>query len=417
VLLMTMVQQVGPTNAAPVSSPHSYGRLGDALRRTDLKLYQTARSSYQWAKHERKARTGLSLPRKLAMWRRGFFAESATIYDFPRNNPEDYLSDFQHFVRCGRINAWEGIYVRKLGLRAILLAMGFRQPETIAYIHERRILADPFSELARYLPLPDLLQRLAQSDAGHGYIIKPEDGWCGEDIILLTYRDGAFYRRRGREEEAFDFDGYMAGLEERARREQRDPSGVIVERRLQQGPFWGQLFPETANTIRLLTLWTLGDPAPFVARAVQRIGTADTVPTDNWSGGGISAPVDLATGTLGEGRMHPLKGKRPEQRFASHPDTGARISGAVLPHWNEVMDAVLRAAASVPFNRMAGWDVLVDADGVPVILEANGNSDVNLLQVHGGLLAEPRIREFYESFGVLGHRRASLVSPEQRAAS
>jgi hypothetical protein len=41
---------------------------------------------------------------------------------------------------------------------------------------------------------------------------------------------------------------------------------------------------------------------------------------------------------------------------------------------------------------------------VPVILEANGNSDVNLLQVHGGLLADPRIRRFYQAFGVLGTR-------------
>jgi hypothetical protein len=38
---------------------------------------------------------------------------------------------------------------------------------------------------------------------------------------------------------------------------------------------------------------------------------------------------------------------------------------------------------------------------VPVILEANGNSDVNLLQVHGGLLAEPRIQQFYRAVGVV----------------
>ena len=179
---------------------------------------------------------------------------------------------------------------------------------------------------------------------------------------------------------------------------------MLIERRLEQGAFWRSLFPDSANTLRLLTLWTPGEPRPFVARAVQRIGTADTVPTDNWSGGGISAPVDLATGTLGAGRMHPLKGKRAEQRFTEHPDTGARIAGAVLPGWEQVTDVVLRAAASVPFNRMAGWDILVDAEGVPVILEANGNSDVNLLQVHGGLLADPRIRRFYQAFGVLGTR-------------
>jgi len=41
---------------------------------------------------------------------------------------------------------------------------------------------------------------------------------------------------------------------------------------------------------------------------------------------------------------------------------------------------------------------------VPVILEANGNSDVNLLQVHGGLFAEPKIRRFYQAFAVLGSK-------------
>jgi Sugar-transfer associated ATP-grasp len=335
------------------------------------------------------------------MWRRGFFAESASIYDFPRNDPHQYLSDFQHFVRCGRINAWEGIYIRKLGLRSWLLAMGFRQAETIAYIHLRQILARPFEEDARYLSLEQLLTLLREEDGGRGFILKPEDGWCGEDIVLLTCRNGRLYRRRGREEEIFNFARYMRALEDRAAREKRDPSGVLIERRLEQGAFWRELFPDSANTLRLLTLWTPGEPAPFVARAVQRIGTADTVPTDNWSGGGISAPVDLAEGRLGEGRMHPLKGKRAAQRFTHHPDTGAPIAGAVLPQWAQVTDVVLRAAASVPFNRMAGWDILVDSAGVPVILEANGNSDVNLLQVHGGLLGEPRIHQFYRRVGII----------------
>ncbi|HEX3244885.1 MAG TPA: hypothetical protein VHX16_05730, partial [Chloroflexota bacterium] len=120
--MITSQQSSHSNNGLLTHSPQPYGRIGAALRQADLRFYQTARSSYHWAKHERKARTGLPFQTKLAMWRRGFFAESATIYDFPRNNPAEYLSDFQHFVRCGRINAWEGIYTRKLGLRAILLA-------------------------------------------------------------------------------------------------------------------------------------------------------------------------------------------------------------------------------------------------------------------------------------------------------
>ena len=83
-------------------------------------------------------------------------------------------------------------------------------------------------------------------------------------------------------------------------------------------------------------------------------------------------------------------------RVTQHPITGAQVAGAVLPHWDRVRDTVLRAAASLPFNRIAGWDVLVASDDVPVIIEANGDTDINLLQVHGGLLADPRIRQFYE---------------------
>jgi hypothetical protein len=46
---------------------------------------------------------------------------------------------------------------------------------------------------------------------------------------------------------------------------------------------------------------------------------------------------------------------------------------------------------------MAGWDVLVTSGGEPVIIEGNGNSDIDLFQVHGGLLADPRIRRFHEA--------------------
>ena len=363
--------------------------------------YQTLQAVFRWMKHERKAHADVPLPRKLDMWRRGFFAESATIYDFPRNNPDLYLSDYQHFHMGHLINGWEGLYDHKLGLRSLLLAKGFRQAETVAYIYEGRILADPFSGAARYVSPEEIIEALRSEGEGACWILKPEDGLRGEGLFMLEYRDGQFWIQRGRDVEAFNLEAFLNSLEQR---KPGSAGAMLIERRLEQGEFWRGLFPDSANTLRLLTLWTPGEPAPFVARAVQRIGTADTVPTDNWSGGGISAPVELATGRLGEGRMHPLKGTRAEQRFTEHPDTGAVIAGAELPGWQQVTDVVLRAAASVPFNRMAGWDVLVDAEGVPVILEANGNSDVNLLQVHGGLLAEPRVRRFYEAFGVLGPR-------------
>jgi hypothetical protein len=94
-----------------------------------------------------------------------------------------------------------------------------------------------------------------------------------------------------------------------------------------------------------------------------------------------------------------VEGLSAAEGLTHHPESGAQISGAVVPGWDRIQETVLRAAASLPFNRMAGWDVLVTSGGEPVIIEGNGNSDIDLFQVHGGLLADSRIRKFHEALG------------------
>ena len=151
------------------------------------------------------------------------------------------------------------------------------------------------------------------------------------------------------------------------------------------------------GTVRVLTGWAPGDAAPMVIAAVQRIGTRATAPTDNWAGGGISARVDLATGRLGAGVKRPAAKGAPPTRHALHPDSGAEIEGAILPRWEEVQAAALRALTAIPLVRYAGWDVIVPETGEPIMLEGNGNSSLDLIQVHGGLLREPHARRFYQA--------------------
>jgi hypothetical protein len=46
--------------------------------------------------------------------------------------------------------------------------------------------------------------------------------------------------------------------------------------------------------------------------------------------------------------------------------------------------------------------VVVARDG-PVLIEGNNKSDVNLIQAHRPLLANARVRAFYERHGLLRH--------------
>ncbi|MGI9040176.1 MAG: sugar-transfer associated ATP-grasp domain-containing protein [Gemmatimonadales bacterium] len=378
-------------------------RLADDIGTADRKLFQTLKSSVRWVKYERETPAGLPFFRKLALWRRGFFSKSAILYEFPRNDPRQYISDYAHLVRCWRLNAWQSLYEHKLALRAFLLARGFRQAETVAYIHGYRVLLDPFTPGSRAVRLDALLERLRGDGSAARYVVKPEASLLGRGLFLLEYLDGRFVRRRGRETAPFDIVGFEAEM--RAMQQHHGPTNPwLIERWVEQGEFWRMLHPESANTIRLLTLWHPDDPGPFLARAVQRIGTAKTVPADHWANGGVSAPIDSATGELGMGRLYPRIGREAmgsDTRVERHPDTGAPITGQIVPGWDRIVETVLRAAAGFPFNRIAGWDVLVDREDVPVIIEANGNSAVSLLQAHGGLLSDPRVRRFYQAYGVV----------------
>jgi hypothetical protein len=135
----------------------------------------------------------------------------------------------------------------------------------------------------------------------------------------------------------------------------------------------------------------------FVATAVHRFGNKDSIPVDNWSRGGLSSRIDLETGELGPGATYPRHG---EVIFHDdHPDTGTRIRGVCIPGWSQLKHRLLDMAQAWSFIPYVGWDIIV-ADDDTWLLEGNNYSDVNLLQVHGPLLRDPRVRRFYRYHGV-----------------
>ncbi|AJF63787.1 sugar-transfer associated ATP-grasp domain-containing protein [Streptomyces vietnamensis] len=89
----------------------------------------------------------------------------------------------------------------------------------------------------------------------------------------------------------------------------------------------------------------------------------------------IGAAVDLATGRI----THALVGKEPTE---THPDTGARLIGSIVPHWAEVLDAASRCAAATGLHYL-GADIVVDADRGPLILEVNARPGLQIQNVTG----------------------------------
>lgn len=151
--------------------------------------------------------------------------------------------------------------------------------------------------------------------------------------------------------------------------------GVIVERRLAPHPALAAVMPNVLHTVRAVTYLK---PEPRILAAALRVGLGSG-PADNLAQGGIVVPIDLEGGICGRGSL--LVNGVP-QFIDEHPVTGTRITGLVLPHWNEARDLARRAAQAFPMFKSIGWDVALSARG-PILLEGNWCYDLAVNQIAG----------------------------------
>ncbi|WP_022873136.1 sugar-transfer associated ATP-grasp domain-containing protein [Nesterenkonia alba] len=325
--------------------------------------------------------------RKPEWWRKGFLSRSVTLYQLPENDPSLYINDVQRYFRTKQMvnphlqevlnNKFSFfLLINNLGLESdVVDLLGLH---TRGYVH-------PFPQNRR-IPLEDFLTE-ALTERGHIFV-KPLHGAEANGVRSLKLT-----------ETGYRMDGGPSSVEEIATWVREFPRPVLFEAALTQHPDQAGLNPHSTNTIRLLTMPDVtGDHSPFIARASQRIGTVRSGHIDNWTKGGLSANVDLDTGVLSAAAQLPEDDQL--HWFSTHPDSGAQIEGHQVPYWEETQKLILEAADRLAFMEYIGWDVVITATG-PVILEANINSGMNVLQVHGPLLADPRAAAYYRARGVI----------------
>jgi hypothetical protein len=231
---------------------------------------------------------------------------------------------------------------------------------------------------------------------GGKLVLKPCIGGGGRGIVIYEWQDGVHLVSGGKAA-----DGDLVRLF------RSEP--YIVSPYIHQAEYARTIFPDVANTVRVLTMYDDEAEEAFMAAAVHRFGVRRSgAVVDNWGRGGISAGIELASGRLTCGYGFPFQGEL--HRYPIHPETGAAIEGVKIPGWPEVRDGILDLARRLPFLPYIGWDIIITDKGGYVIIEGNNRPDINLLQVHRPLLADARVRRFYERHGVV--RSDSRASPK-----
>ena len=86
--------------------------------------------------------------------------------------------------------------------------------------------------------------------------------------------------------------------------------------------------------------------------------------------GAVGVGIDLETGITCGGVWR-------DRSFDIHPDTGASINGVMILNWTKVLQTATRLSCAIGLQYV-GVDILLDAEGGPLVLEANARPGLSI---------------------------------------
>ena len=161
-----------------------------------------------------------------------------------------------------------------------------------------------------------------------------------------------------------------------AYRVQSKKSPVIIQGKLRNHPDVADISCDAVSTCRVVTLIN-EDDQPEVVAAVFRMAARSGHVVDNIHAGGVSSPIAIDTGVLGQAINLGINAGL--GRVSTHPVTGAAIEGRQLPYWDEILSLAVHAHDCFRPRVLVGWDICI-TDAGPVVIEGNAQPCVDIIQ-------------------------------------
>ena len=239
---------------------------------------------------------------------------------------------------------------------------------------QARVVASRVNKIWRdsnYQPIPFECVKKKASDLGCVVVKQAQKTWGGYGV---AFAEG---------------DTLIADLEKYADTIDED---MIIQEPLSQHEDISKIGSKSINSIRMISV--LYPEEVKVYAPVMRIGVGDSR-TDNTSSGGISCGIDET------GRLMPVAYNDEGECFHEHPTSHVKFEEIVVPNFDKVKEFVRNAHGATPYFRMISWDIAVEADGLPTLIEANlqsGGLDLHQYN-HGSAFGEDTERIMDEVFG------------------
>lgn len=164
-------------------------------------------------------------------------------------------------------------------------------------------------------------------------------------------------------------------------------SALVIQEALKQSTEMAKFNQGSVNTLRVTTLLHKGDV--HVLAALVRVGaTGNRV--DNWCSGGSLVGINVETGECLDWAL-----RNDNQKMSVLP-SGLDLAAKPfkIPNIEGVWKLVKRAHVQIPYIRMVSWDIAIDENDEPVMIE---NNFAGMIQIHEATTG-PVFGKFMEEF-------------------
>ncbi len=228
---------------------------------------------------------------------------------------------------------------------------------------EERHIAHP-KTLAVYNQYRDLLCLEADIENLSGFAIKPERGYGGRGILIVT-READGLLRSG---------GEISSIEELRTHIYRVLTGCFSLEKVSDSAFIEQLIISD-GTFREISFGGLPDIRIILHRenpvmAMARVPTAESGGLANLHQGALGLGIDLQTGITTRAVYR--------NRCVTHtPDTNKPLAGIRIPHWENILDMATQSSHVFGLGYL-GVDIVIDRCQGPMVIEVNARPGLNI---------------------------------------
>ena len=139
-------------------------------------------------------------------------------------------------------------------------------------------------------------------------------------------------------------------------------SNFIIQRVVRQHERMDALNPSSVNTIRILTYRSgMEVLVPYTVIRIGRLGWD----IDNETAGGISTRINK------DGSLAQYAYGSPGNDRIERTDTGVLLEGYEIPSYAKAVEVVKMLHLQLPNFDLIGWDISIDTEGDPVMIEWN----------------------------------------------